>query len=248
MKRSEFDERNARMIALQSVGLQDTAKTWYHSASLYDYAYRFTWQGVPMLQHPCDVMALQEIIFATKPDLIIETGVAWGGSLLFYASMMQLLGNQGAVLGIEIGILPEVKTALIDRIKGREVLLFKGSSTDTESIEATTVLQKLMHSQAYGPCRTMVVLDSNHTHEHVLAELHAYAPMVTPGCYLVVMDTIIQHMPEPFSANKPWGPGNNPATAVEEFMQTTDRFEVDAAMDAKLLVSAAPGGWLRCIA
>ena len=247
MNRSEFDARNAKTIAAQVKApyLAAAASDWYYAASCYDYAYRWSWQGVPMLQHPCDTVALQEIIFATRPDLIIETGVAWGGSLLFYASMMKLYSAPEAVpmlpriIGIEVGLMGSARKAA-DVNKRPWITLIEGSSTN-----ASIVSQVAFHAEPYR--RRMIVLDSNHTHDHVLAELHAYAPLVSKGCYLVVMDTIIEHMPESFSADRPWGPGNNPATAVEAFMQTTDRFEVDEAMDAKLLVSAAPGGWLRCL-
>jgi len=252
MNDDEFQARNATMVAKQAsnIVLQGDSHHWLEAASKHEYSYHFTWQNVPIIQHPQDVMALQEIIWATRPDLIVETGIARGGSLLFYASMMELMKpREGCVVfGVDIDIKPHLQDVIENTYIGNGIYTMEASSVSDEAISEAKRLKseqrRVSGGLAYG---TMVVLDSDHTHKHVLAELNAYAPLVTPGCYLVVFDTIIEYMPESFSADRPWGPGNSPATAVAAFLKTTDRFEVDTDMDAKLLISAAPGGYLRCV-
>jgi cephalosporin hydroxylase len=122
----------------------------------------------------------------------------------------------------------------------RRLKLIQGSSVDpaiVASIQALASKRK----------RVLVVLDSNHTHAHVLDELKSYGPMVTRGSYLVVFDTIIEEMPPEFSKDRPWGKGNNARTAVQEYLKTTDRFLVDREIDSKLQITAAPGGYLACV-
>lgn len=220
--------------------IRDRSLRWISETAPYKYSYNFRWAGLPVIQFPQDIIALQEIIWETRPDLIIETGVARGGSMMFYASMLELLGGEGKVLGIDIDIRPHNRRAIESHVFSPRVDLIEASSTDGDTVE------KVQRYCERAP-KVMVVLDSHHTHAHVLSELECYSRFVTPGCYLVVLDTIIEDMPADAFPDRPWGPGNNPNTAVREFLATTDRFEVDKALDNKLLISVAPGGYLRCI-
>jgi cephalosporin hydroxylase len=187
---------------------------------------------------PPDIVVLQEIIWETRPQLVIETGVARGGSLVLSASILQLIGD-GRVLGIDIDIRAHNREAIESHPLAHRIEMIEGSSVDE------TVLAEVRRA-ADGVERVMVVLDSNHTHAHVLAELRAYAPLVTVGQYLVVADTFVEDIPsQQHRPGRPWGPGDNPATALREWLADTDAFEPDPFVNAKLLVTASPGGYLR---
>ena len=214
---------------------------WVAAMAPHNYTYNFTWLGRPIIQFPQDLAALQEIIWETRPDLIIETGIAHGGSLVFHASMLQLLGNAGRVLGIDIDIREHNRAEIEEHPMFERIEMIQSSSIDNAI--ATQVTEAAAEAK-----RVMVVLDSNHTHEHVLRELEIYAPLVTMDCYLVVCDTLIEDMPAGSFPNRPWDKGDNPRTAVDAFLKTTERFEVDTAIDAKLQISVAPGGYLKCVA
>ncbi len=209
------------------------------------YTYNFSWLGRPIIQFPQDIIAMQEIIWQVKPDLIIETGIAHGGSLIFSASMLELLAicggpADGEVLGIDIEIRPHNRKAIEEHPMFRRISMIEGDSTAGEIIAK-------VHEKAKGHQSILVCLDSNHTHEHVLKELRAYAPLVTKGSYCVVFDTIIEFMPEGSFPNRPWDVGNNPWTAVHEYLKETDRFEIDTEIPNKLLITVAPDGYLKCI-
>ena len=210
-----------------------------HAVLKYKYSYNFTWFGRPIIQIPDDVMAIQELILCLKPDLIIETGVAHGGSLVFSASMLELLGK-GKAIGIEIDIRPDNKKAIETHPLAGRLQLIQGSSTDE------TVIRQV-RNLAEGKKPVLVMLDSNHTHEHVLRELEMYSPLVTNGGYLVVLDTVIEDLPDDAFPDRPWGKGNNPKTAVWEFLEKNKRFVIDKDIENKLLISAAPDGYLKCI-
>ena len=214
---------------------------WVNAIAPHKYTYNFSWLGRPIIQFPQDLAALQEIIWDTKPDLIIETGIAHGGSLIFHASMLQLLGNDGRVLGVDIDIRDHNRVEIEAHPMFERIEMIQGSSIDGSTADQVRMI-------AGGAKRVMVVLDSNHTHAHVERELELYAPLVTKDCYLVVCDTLIEDMPAGSFPDRPWDKGDNPATAVREFLSATDRFEVDTAIDAKLQISVAPGGYLKCIA
>ena len=213
---------------------------WVAAIAPHNYTYNFTWLGRPVIQFPQDLAVLQEIIWDTRPSLIIETGIAHGGSLIFHASMLQLLGNDGRVLGIDIDIREHNRAEIESHPMFERIELIQSSSTDA------TIAAQAAEAAATAE-RVMVVLDSNHTQAHVLRELELYAPLVTKGCYLVVCDTLIEDMPAGSFPDRPWDKGDNPRTAVDTFLQTTDRFEVDTAIDAKLQISVAPGGYLKCV-
>lgn len=201
------------------------------------YSYNFSWLGLPVIQYPQDIVALQEIIWETAPDLIIETGVARGGSLILYASLLEMLGNDGLVVGIDIDIRDHNRKRILSHALSRRIQLIDGSSTDPDTVRQVEkiVLQKK---------RVMVALDSNHTHDHVLSELNLYTPFVTKGCYCIVFDTIVQSMAEGSFPDRPWDKDNNPGTAVQVFMKQNDEFVIDRQIEQKLIITCAPSGYL----
>jgi cephalosporin hydroxylase len=205
----------------------------------YRYSYNFTWLGRPIIQIPDDVLALQEIVFSTKPEVIVETGVAHGGSLILWASLLELLG-EGRVVGVDIDIRPENRTAIEAHPLSHRVTLVEGASTSDGVV-------RHVHSLCTDHERVLVLLDSDHTHAHVLRELELYSPLVRKGSYLVVLDTAIEDMPEDSYPGKAWSKYDNPKTAVREFLASCDRFVVDHEVEDKLLVSVAPEGYLRCV-
>ena len=213
---------------------------WVAAIAPHNYTYNFTWLGRPVIQFPQDLAALQEIIWDTRPDLIIETGIAHGGSLIFHGSMLQLLGNHGRVLGVDIDIREHNRAEIEAHPMFERIDMVQGSSTDAAIAAQVT-------AAAATAERVMVVLDSNPTHKHVLLELELYAPLGTQNCYLVVCDTLIEDMPAGSFPDRPWDKGDNPCTAVKAFLKTTERFEVDTTIDAKLQISVAPGGYLKCV-
>lgn len=204
------------------------------------YTYNFSWLGRPIIQFPQDIIAMQELIWQIKPDLIIETGIAHGGSLIFYSSMMELLGENGQVLGIDIDIREHNRVEIKKHPMFKRITMLEGSSIDPE-------IAKKVHAVARDKKKILVVLDSLHTHDHVTKELELYSPLVSNGSYLVVFDTIVEDMPGDFFPDRPWGKGNNPKTAVWEFLKKNDRFVIDKEIENKLLITVAPDGYLKCI-
>ncbi len=207
------------------------------------YAFNFFWLGVPVIQAPQDLQAWQEIIWEVKPDLIIETGIAYGGSLIFNASMLAILEvcgeiEKGDVLGIDIDIRPHNKEAILTHPLSKIITMFEGSSIDDKIIARVKEFAKEKD-------RVLVCLDSNHTHEHVLAELRAYAPLINVGSYCIVGDTGIEDTPDEAFSDRPWGKGNNPKTAVWEFLKENSNFEIDKTIDSKLILTGSPDGFLR---
>ncbi len=206
----------------------------------YQYSHNFSWFGRPIIQIPQDIVAIQEIVWRVQPDLIIETGIAHGGSLVLYASLLEAMGMDGHVLGVDIEIREHNRRAMEKHPMAKRITMIEGSSVDEKVYE-----QVLAHAQS--KTRVLVALDSNHTHDHVLAELRLYSPLVTKGSYLIVFDTVIEDLPPDTFPDRPWGKGNNPKTAVWEFLKTCDRFEIDSQFESKLLFTAAPDGWLKCV-
>lgn len=206
------------------------------------YSYNFSWLGRPIIQYPQDMVAMQELLWEVKPDLIIETGIAHGGSLIFYASILELIatctGNEGEVIGIDIDIRPHNRKAIEEHPMYKRISLIQGSSIAPEIV--ARVVEK-----ARGKKRILVCLDSNHTHEHVLAELEAYAQLTSVGSYCVVFDTLIEDMGEGAYPDRSWGPGDNPKTAVWEYLKANSNFEIDKSIHQKLLITVAPDGYLK---
>ena len=237
-----FELEKKQNISLS--GMDDEAHSlslrWLEHVSRLKYSYNFTWLGRPIIQFPQDIIALQELIWQIKPDLIIETGIAHGGSLILSASMLELLGGTGQVLGIDIDIREHNRVEIEAHPMSKRITMIQGSSTDPD------VAQKI-YTFAKDRKRILVVLDSMHTHEHVSKELELYSPLVSSGSYLVVFDTIIEDLPDDFFPDRPWRKGNNPKTAVWEFLKKNDRFVIDKDLENKLLITVAPNGYLRCI-
>jgi len=221
--------------------LKEKSLEWMLHADKYKYIYNFTWMGRPIIKFPQDIIALQELIFKVKPDLIIETGIAHGGSIIFSASMLQLLSNNGKVIAVDIDIRSHNRTAIENHPMSKHITMLEGSSTDPE------ILDQIKHfAKDYET--VMVCLDSNHTHAHVLNELEAYSPLVSVGSYAVLPDTLIEFFPKGYYKDRPWDVGNNPYTAMIEFLKTNDSFVQDNEITDKLLVTEAyNGGFLKRI-
>lgn len=224
-----FHDRKFRVLSLE----------WIKQGFLKEYPYNFEWLGRPIIQYPNDMFAMQEIIWEIKPDLIIETGIAHGGGLIFYASMLELIG-EGKVLGVDIDIRKHNRKEIENHKMFKRIKMIEGSSIDEKIIKEVEKITK-KHK------KILICLDSLHTHNHVLNELNLYSKFVSKGSYLVVFDTIIEYFPKGFFKNRPWDKGNNPATAVKVFLEKNKNFIVDKDIENKLLITAAPGGFLKRI-
>ena len=237
----------------EDTDVQALSRIWLREISPHKYAYNFRWLGRPAIQFPQDQIALQELIWQIRPELIIETGIAHGGSLTFSASMLALLDMSDAieagglinpklskrmVLGLDIDIRAHNKTAIEAHPMASRIQMIQGSSIDPEIISR-------VHEVAKNYSTVLVCLDSNHTHEHVLAELEAYAPLTSKGSYCIVYDTAVEDMPASLACDRHWGPGNNPKTAVWEYLKTHPEFEIDKNIQHKLLITVAPDGYLK---
>jgi cephalosporin hydroxylase len=240
-QRDPHDPKDLELIrAMGADGeLEAAVRRMYELSMPYRYTYNWTWLGRPVIQYPQDLMALQEIVWNTAPEVIVETGIAHGGSLIFSASLLALLGGRREVVGIDIDIRAHNRSAIEAHPLADRIVMIQGSSIDPAI--AARVRERVAGRSA------MVILDSNHTHAHVAAELELYAPLVRAGFYLVVMDTAIELLGPEHFGDRPWGPGNNPMTAVEAFLAREPRFGVDEEYDAKLLLTVAPRGYLRAL-
>jgi cephalosporin hydroxylase len=254
----KFERECADQIAAQGADtrLAGQSADWIVQTAKYNYSYHFRSFGLPIIQYPHDIVVLQELIWSVQPDIIIETGVARGGSLIMNAAMLAVLDYCDAavagkkldpsrpgrrVIGIDNDIRPENRVAIEAHPLASRIGLIQGSSTDPEIIRRVSEQVINQPKQA----RVLVCLDSNHTHEHVFAELGAYGVLVTPGSYCIVFDTVIEDMPTGSFPNRPWDKGNNPKTAVWAFLASHPEFEIDTAIADKLLVTAARDGYLR---
>jgi cephalosporin hydroxylase len=237
----KFKKEKEENISLQ--GSNDSLKIAAHAfmdASIKShYSYNFSWLGRPIIQYPQDMIAMQEIIWDIKPDLIIETGIAHGGSLIFYASILELIGK-GEVLGIDIDIREYNRKEIEEHPMFKRIKMIQGSS-----IDPAIVAEVKDHTE--GKQTILVTLDSNHTHEHVLAELKMYSSFVTLNSYIVVYDTIVEKLPQDYISRniRPWGIGDNPWTALNTFIGENPHFEIDQSINNKLLISVAPDGYLK---
>lgn len=245
MNNDQFKKECADEIRIQAEDetFFQLSQQWINVAQRHKYSYHFEWLGRPVIQYPQDMLAMQELIWSVKPDLIIETGIAHGGSLVFSASMLELNAVCGGppdaqVLGIDIDIRKHNRNAIEQHPLFHRITMLEGSSVEPDIVAQVARQASTRH-------RVMVFLDSNHTHEHVLAELEAYGPLVSRKSYCVVFDTLIENLPEESIGDRPWGPGNNPATAVKKYLRNHPEFQVDASIDKKLMVTVAPGGYLK---
>lgn len=245
--------------------LKQASLDWIVGSGRHGYGYNFSWLGRPIIQLPQDMVGLQDLIWQIEPDLIIEAGIARGGSLVFSASMLALLDmveairdgksldpatSRRKVLGIDIDIREHNKTAILKHPMASRIEMMEGSSIAPDMVAK-------VRAYAHGYDRVLVLLDSMHTHQHVLEELRAYAPLATPGSYCVVFDTIVEDIPDDLCADRPWGKGDNPKTAVWEYLESMERdgavdvhgkplrFEIDKQIENKLLLTAAPDGFLK---
>jgi cephalosporin hydroxylase len=252
---TEFEKESVARIAEMrgDRSLVEAAKAFMVASTPPKYSYNFFWLGRPIIQYPQDIVAVQELIWALRPDLIVETGIAHGGSLVMSASMLALLdvcdalsggkalnpaASRRKVVGIDVDIRAHNRAAIEAHPLAAYIEMIEASSIAPEIVERVGHL-------ARGYERVLVFLDSNHTHAHVLAELEAYAPLVTKGSYCVVFDTIVEDLPKSMYPNRPWGPGDNPKTAVREYLRTHSEFEVDSSIHDKLQITVAPEGYLR---
>lgn len=233
-----MQEREAAILALASDDtLHSASLDWMLKADANKYSYNFTWMGRPIIRYPNDIVVFQEVVWRSKPDLIIETGIAHGGSLILSASLLELLGGNGRVVGIDVDIRSHNRKAIEQHPMAHRITMIEGSSTSLNVIEQ---LREIVKSHS----RVMVVLDSLHTHDHVLAELRLYSRFVTEGCYLVLPDTFIEYFPPGYFANRPWDVGNNPMTALRQFLKEEPNFTIDELTSSKALISEAPDGYL----
>jgi cephalosporin hydroxylase len=243
---------NIRQLGLDA-DLHGLSRIWSRETIAHQYTYNFSWLGRPIIQYPQDIVAIQELIWQVKPDLIIETGIAHGGSLIFSASMLALLDlceainskkildpakSARKVVGVDIDIRAHNKKLIEDHPMASRIQMIQGSSIEPDVINMVSQI-------ASSHLRVMVFLDSNHTHSHVRAELEAYAPLTTVGSYCVVMDTAVEDMPKKMFTDRPWGPGNSPKTAVWDYLKTHSEFEIDKSIPQKLLITEAPDGYLK---
>jgi len=247
------DECEQRIASYAGSSLARSAAQFLTASTIPKYSYNFSWLGRPIIQYPQDMVAMQEIIWQVRPDLIIETGIAHGGSLILSASMLALLdytdsaqagkvlepkASQRRVLGVDIDIRAHNRTAIEAHPLAHKIIMLQGSSAAPE-------ITAQVHQIAKGSKKVLVFLDSNHTHAHVLAELEAYAPLTSIGSYCVVFDTVIEDLPGDMFPDRPWGKGNNPKTAVREYLKTHPEFAIDKSIANKLLITVAPDGYLK---
>lgn len=213
---------------------------WMEASLPQRYSYNFTWMGRPIIQYPQDIVALQELIWRVRPRIVLETGIAHGGSLVFSASMLELLGGDGRVIGIDIDIRAHNRQALDEHPMRSRIDLIEGSSIEPKIVQE-------VHDVVGDQAPVLLILDSHHTHDHVLEELRAYAGLVHEGSYVVVLDTVVEHLSSDAFPDRPWGPGNSPGSAVQAFLAENDRFEVDSELESRIAITTAPNGYLRCV-
>jgi len=241
VKDKEFEKQNKKKINEMSkdVSLKKKSQDWFNHSFDYEYSYHFSWLGRPIIQFPQDMIALQEIVWKIKPDYIIESGIARGGSLIYSASLLELIGK-GEVIGIDIDIRKHNKDEIEKHKMFKRITMVEGSSTSKKTIKK---IEKLIDKDK----KVMVLLDSMHTHKHVLEELRNFSKFVKKGSYIIVFDTMVQDMPKGYFSNRPWDVDNNPKTAVREFIKENERFRVDSDFEKKLLITSCPGGFLKCV-
>lgn len=247
-------ERQQRLLGYaKDDAFKDLSRQWLQASMDKKYVYNFDWMGRPIIQYPQDMVAIQELVWTVRPDLIIETGIAHGGSLVLSASMLAMLDLCDAietgvvmdprksarkVIGVDIDIRPHNRAAIESHPMASRIQMIQGSSIGADIV-------KQVHAGAQGFKKIMVFLDSMHTHDHVLGELNAYGPLVSPGSYCVVFDTFVEDMPPKFFSDRPWDVGNNPKTATRQWLDSHPDFSVDVAMESRVMVTVAPQGFLK---
>jgi cephalosporin hydroxylase len=238
---SQFKQERAADIAEMAADeeLKQKSLDWMLHADKYKYTYNYSWLGRPIIKYPSDIVATQQIVWDVKPDLIIETGIAHGGSLILSASLLEMIGGQGRVLGIDIDIREHNRKEIEAHPMMKRIDMIEGSSV------ADDVMAQV-RAAASKAKTVMVFLDSLHTHDHVLKELELYAPLVSVGSYMVLPDTFIEYFPKGYYAkDRPWDVGNNPMTAMRAFLEQNKDFEIDQDLCNKLMITEAFDGYLR---
>ena len=249
-----YKERIHRIESYKNIDdWQSTNHKWMIHAFENNYMYNFDWLGRPIIQMPSEIVCIQELIWQVQPDLIIETGIAHGGSLILSASMLALLDycdavstkrsldlskNNRLVVGIDIDIRKHNREMINEHPLSNKIKVLEGSSVDKNVVNEIDVISRNFK-------KILVFLDSNHTHDHVLEELNCYTKFVSKGSYCVVFDTIIDDLPKNFFNNRPWDPGNSPKSALKEFLTKNNNFEIDFNLSDKLLTTASPLGFLK---
>lgn len=241
----EAERRNNISMMAQDTAFANRTRDWIAQAQELKYSYHFDWMGLPIIQYPQDIIAMQELVWTLKPDLIIETGIARGGSAILYSSLLEMNAMCGGpanaqVVAIDIDIRAHNRQAIEAHPMAKRLHMIEGSSIDKEVIDQ-------VKARAVGCKSVLVCLDSNHTHSHVLEELRAYAPLVTMDSYAVVFDTVIEDLPEVAIGDRPWTASDNPMTAIRSYMNENDQFEIDAERHTKLQITVAKSGYLKRI-
>jgi len=229
------EREDAQKEMYQDAELKQKSLDWMLHADRHKYTYNFTWMGRPIIKYPQDIVIMQELIWDVRPDLIIETGIAHGGSIIFSSSMMELLGNGGKVIAVDIEIRKHNRDAIEKHPMMKNITMLEGSSVDEKIVQQIADYAKNFR-------KVLVVLDSNHSHEHVYRELEMYTPLVSMDSYILLPDTFVEFFPKGYVTDRPWDVGNNPYTAMEAFLKTTDQFVKDESITNKLLITEAFGG------
>ena len=232
-------DKNIRLMSSDHE-LKKKSIDWMLHADKYKYTYNYRWMGIPIIKFPNDIVGLQEIIWKVKPDIIIETGIAHGGSIIFSATMMELIGNQGKVIGVDIDIRKHNRVEIEKSKFNKNVIMFEGSSISNQII-------KKIKSFIKKDSKVMVFLDSNHTYSHVKKEIEIYSKLVTKNSYLVVEDTFTEFFPKNYFNNRPWDVGNNPMIAIKEFLKKNKKFKIDKSLNEKLSITETFDGYLKKI-
>ena len=254
---NDFRQKCYNEIAKQrsSNSVQSLTRQWMNESIKTNYSYHFEWLGRPVIQYPQDIVGTQQLLWTIQPDLIIETGIARGGSLIFYASILELIAQCGGpanakVLGIDIDIRQQNREAILAHPMSKRIEMLQGSSIENKIAEQVKRRARIAN-------KVLVCLDSNHTHDHVLEELRLYAPLVSLDSYIIVFDTVVEDLPTSLIVDRPWAKGNNPKTAVFEYLKEIDengilsedgerlQLEIDEHLEAKLLITVAPSGFLK---
>ena len=230
----EFRQKEAEKMYADKELLNDALKL-HIKADAYHWVHQSTWLGEPALQTAQDLLALQEIIYNTRPDYIVEIGLCWGGSALFYGTMMDIIGGKG-IVGVDIFMPNDLQDRIKDSPIKTNVHLIEGSSIENSTFDKVKEIVKT------GSC--MVVLDSVHSCDHVFAELNLYSKLVSPGNYLICCDTYVEDFKH-IDRNRPWGPGNSPRTALDKFLKNNIEFKKDLKIRNKLLISCHPDGYIK---